>query len=163
MSVNKHRPHVYVLPEDDADRQVANGFLLEPTLLNNRIRVLEEAGGWNEVIERFCSIYATEMDRYPERRMILIIDFDGRLDRCDQARKRIPEHLLERVFILGAFNEPEDLRKELGSSYEKIGSAMARDCHDGTELIWRHPQLRHNSAEIERLRIDVRPILFLPA
>jgi hypothetical protein len=29
MSVNKYHPHVLVLPEDDANRQLANGFLLD--------------------------------------------------------------------------------------------------------------------------------------
>ena len=32
MSVNVYKPHVLVLPEDDADRQIANGFLLDPSL-----------------------------------------------------------------------------------------------------------------------------------
>ena len=31
MSVNKYQPHVLVLPEDDANRQLANGFLLDQT------------------------------------------------------------------------------------------------------------------------------------
>ncbi len=26
MSVNKYLPHVYLIPEDDADRQIADGF-----------------------------------------------------------------------------------------------------------------------------------------
>jgi hypothetical protein len=29
MSVNKYLPHVLVLPEDDANRQMANGFFLD--------------------------------------------------------------------------------------------------------------------------------------
>jgi hypothetical protein len=27
MSINKHLPHFLVLPEDDANRQIANGFI----------------------------------------------------------------------------------------------------------------------------------------
>jgi hypothetical protein len=162
MSVNRHSPHVYVLPEDDANRQVANGFILDPSILDHRIRVLEEAGGWKETLDRFVSIYAAEMDRFPERLMVLIIDFDGRTDRLDVARGRIPEHLTERVFILGALNEPEDLRREIGS-YETIGLAMAQDCREGTDVIWSHKELRHNGSEIARLRTRVRPILFASA
>lgn len=159
MSVNRHQPHVYVLPEDDANRQVANGFLLDPSLVDSRIRVLEEAGGWKETLDRFCSIYAAEMDRFPARFMVLIIDLDGKLDRLDLAKRRVPEHLADRVFILGALNEPEDLKRELGS-YETIGLAMARDCRQGTDAIWANQQLRHNAAEIARLRLEVSPILF---
>lgn len=159
MSVNRYSPHVYVLPEDDANRQIANGFLLEPSLADSRIRVLEEAGGWRETLDRFCSIYAAEMDRFPARFMVLLIDFDGRTDRLEAAKNRIPEHLTNRVFILGALNEPEDLRQELGS-YETIGLALARDCCEGTEVFWAHGMLQHNAAEIVRLRTQVRPILF---
>lgn len=159
MSINKYLPHVFVLPEDDANRQMVNGFLLDASLSDNRIRVLEEAGGWSETLDRFCSIYAAEMDRFPERLMVLVIDFDGKTDRLVIAKGRIPQHLAERVFILGALKEPEDLKRELGS-YETIGLAMARDCREGSNAIWAHEQLRHNAAEIARLYAQVRPILF---
>jgi hypothetical protein len=159
MSVNRYLPHVYVLPEDDANRQVLNGFLLEPSLFDYRIHVLEEAGGWVETLDRFCSIYANEMDRFPTRFMVLVIDFDGRPDRLELAKSRIPQHLLERVFIIGALREPEDLKPQLGS-YEAIGLGMARDCREGSNVIWGHEQLRHNAAEIARLRLQLRTILF---
>jgi hypothetical protein len=32
MSANKYKPHVVVLPEDDANRQLANGFLTHPVV-----------------------------------------------------------------------------------------------------------------------------------
>ncbi len=159
MSVNRHLPHVYVLPEDDANRQVANGFLLESALVDYRIRVLEEAGGWLETLDRFCSDYAPEMDRFPKRFMVLLIDFDGQSNRLDIVKGRIPPHLADRVFILGSLEEPENLRPTLGS-YETIGLSLAKDCRDGTDLIWAHKQLRHNVHELDRLRSHVRPILF---
>ena len=55
MSVNKYQPHVLVLPEDDANRQLANGFLLDQYLSTRKIQVLEEVGGWIQVLERFLS------------------------------------------------------------------------------------------------------------
>jgi hypothetical protein len=159
MSVNRYLPHVYVLPEDDANRQVLNGFLLDPSLVDYRIHVLEEAGGWVETLDRFRSVYAAEMDRFPARLMVLVIDFDGRQDRLELAKRRIPQHLVERVFVLGALREPEDLKPDLGS-FETIGLGMARDCREGTNVVWAHEQLRHNAAEVARLRVHVRPILF---
>jgi len=53
MSVNKYLPHVLVLPEDDANRQLANGFQLDVFLATRRMQILEEAGGWQEVLNRF--------------------------------------------------------------------------------------------------------------
>src|ERR1039457_1878906 len=160
MSVNKYLPHVYVLPEDDANRQMANGFLLDRSVSTRKIQVLEEAGGWNEVIERFCSVYASEMERYQTRFMILLIDLDNKPDRLAQAKNRIPQHLADRVFILGALTEPEDLRGDLGS-YEKIGLDAAHNCREDGTGIWAHELLCHHILELERLRAKVRPFLIV--
>lgn len=162
MSVNKYLPHVLVLPEDDANRQLANGFLLDDSLSNRRrsIQVLEEVGGWSEVLDRFKSDHIIAMERNANRFMILLIDFDGSQSRLKTARAAIPAHLIERVFILGAWSEPEDLRRAHLGSYETIGLAMAKDCRDDTDTTWGHELLRHNASELDRLRLEVRPILF---
>ena len=162
MSVNKYLPHVFVLPEDDANRQVANGFLRDQSLLTRRIQVLPEVGGWAQVLQRFRSDHVVEMDRYPNRFMVLLTDFDGKQERFTNAQAVIPAHLTERVFILGAFSEPEALRQANLGSYENIGLAMAKDCREETDKTWRHDLLRHNASELDRLREHVRPILFPP-
>ncbi len=159
MSVNKYQPHVLVLPEDDANRQLANGFILDPSLVTRKIQVLEEAGGWNEVLNRFRSDHIIEMDRYDKRFMILLIDFDDEEGRLDNAKAIVPDRLKDRVFILGTWSEPEALRQDLGS-YEAIGLEMAKDCREETATIWRHRLLQHNESELNRLRACVRPILF---
>ncbi len=42
MSVNRHLPHVFVLPEDGANRQLAKGFHLEVDWTRQRqMQVLE--------------------------------------------------------------------------------------------------------------------------
>jgi hypothetical protein len=159
MSVNKYLPHVLVLPEDDANRQLANGFQLDHGLKMRSMQILEEAGGWLEVLNRFKADHVPEMDRNPKRFMVLLIDFDGRQDRLSEANAAIPSRLRERVFVLGAWNDPEELRDHLGN-YEKIGAALARDCRDNSEETWAHRLLCHNAAELQRLRLQVRPILF---
>jgi hypothetical protein len=87
MSVNRYQPHVLVLPEDDANRQLANGFQLhvDPVRLR-RMQVLPVAGGWNEVLELFIADHVREMDLNTARFMVLLIDFDGNDDRLDDAR-----------------------------------------------------------------------------
>jgi hypothetical protein len=157
MSVNKHRPHILVLPEEDANRQLVNGFLLE--FQTHQVQPLREAGGWKKVLECFASDQVTGMEKYPNRLIILLLDFDGNGDGFDTAIAQIPEHLRDRVFILGAWTEPEDLRAVLGS-YETIGRAIAKDCRDGTNLTLGHSLLCHNKSQIARLRGHVQPILF---
>ena len=160
MSVNREKPHVHVLPEDYANSQLATGFLKDQSLRLNRIRVLPEAGGWTKVLECFQLNHIAALDRFPERFMVLLIDFDGRQERLTQARAVIPEHLTERVFILGVLSKPEALKQANLGSYEDIGLAMAKDCREKTDETWGHHLLRHNAGELDRLRERVRTILF---
>lgn len=161
MSVNRNRPHVLVLPEDDANRQLATGFQLAVDLNRQRqMQVLPVVGGWNDVLNRFRSEHITDLVRYPDRHMVLLIDFDGRADRFDQVRAAIPNDLTERVFILGSWAQPEALKHANLGSYETIGLALARDCRAGTDTTWSHELLRHNASELDRLRQRVRPLLF---
>ncbi len=160
MSVNQNRPHVLVLPEDDANRQLAKGFQLQvPPNRQRQMQVLPVAGGWTGVLKLFQSVHIGEMERNSHRFMVLLIDFDGRRDRLGDARARIPNHLSDRVFILGAWTKPEDLKKALGP-YETIGLGMAVDCREETNTTWGHPLFQHNASELDRLRRQVRPILF---
>jgi hypothetical protein len=161
MSPNKDKPHVLVLPEDDANRQLANGFHLEvPFTQQRQMQVLPVAGGWHRVLDLFQSTHAPEMDRHPHRFVVLLIDFDNQQgQRMQQARQRIPGHLIDRVFVLGASDEPEDLTT-LGS-FEEVGSRLARECRDGAEATWGNDVLRHNANELARLRHQLLPILFV--
>lgn len=161
MSVNRRMPHLYVLPEDDANRQLANGFVLDQSLDTRRIQILEEAGGWLEVIHRFESDYVHTMNKYATRFMVLLIDFDGRVERLDRIKNAVPAHLKERVFVLGSWTDPEALRQRLGP-YEDIGLKLAKDCRNHTSDVWAHELLCHNGPELERLRLRVRPFLFAP-
>lgn len=161
MSVNRKRPHVLVLPEDDANRQLANGFHLDlgQHISARQFQVLVEAGGWMKVLKEFLETHVAAMERNPYRHMILLIDLDNREQRLRCAKDQVPGHLTDRVFILSSLSKPEALRADLGPYYEAVGLAMARDCWEETNTIWGHP-LRHNSSELDRLRITVRPILF---
>ena len=154
MGVNRYQPHIHVLPEDDRDRQLANGFLLR--LLTRQVQVLDVAGGWRRVLEVFESEHVSELRRNPQRNMILLIDFDGKDDRLAQCKEKIPKELENRVFVLGPWTTPEDLRRGgRGSTYEEIGKAMAEDCLSGINGLWASELLQHNIGELTRLRGSV--------
>jgi|SRR5271166_3744757 len=160
MAVNKYQPHVLVIPEDEADRQLANGFLLDRSLFTRRIQILEEAGGWARVLDQFESDHIAGMEKWPRRFMVLLIDFDGNVGRLAQAKARIPANLADRVFVLGSLTNPEDLKHSFGRTFEEIGTALAEDCREDTNQIWGHNLLSHNATELDRLRRSVRPFLF---
>jgi hypothetical protein len=161
MSVNKYQPHVFVLPEDDANLQIANGFHVHvPWNRQRRMQVLPVAGGWVKVLDQFHSNHIDKMESNSARCLVLLIDLDGIEERLDEARAKIPAYLADRVFILSALTTPEALRQAKLGSYEEIGSAMAKDCREETESVWGHELLQHNKSELDRLRERVRPILF---
>ncbi len=161
MSPNKYKPHLFVLPEDDPNRQIANGFLLNPALNERAIQVLPVAGGWKKVRDKFKNVHVHEMERFSERSILLIVDFDNQGEkRLLDIRVEIPNSLTDRAFILGAKSEPENLRADLGMSFEDIGKALSKDCVDNTRTIWRHDLLIHNDTELDRLISFVKPFLF---
>lgn len=157
MSVNRNRPHVLILPEDDANRQIANGFHLET--YSNQFQVLAECGGWIKVLHCFERDHVGQMERFPERLMILLIDLDGRNERYQSIKDKIPARIADRIFVLSTLTEPEELKGDLGS-FEQIGRALAKDCREGKNQTWPHRLLQHNAEEVRRLNERVRPILF---
>lgn len=158
MSVNSYKPHVLVLPEDDANRQIANGFLLKVIKLRS-IQILTEAGGWTHVRDSFTSTHNAMMRRFPERLMVLLVDFDGSPTRVEEVMSEVDPAVKDRVFVLGSFQEPEDLKVALGS-FETIGKKLATDCSENTTQTWSHKLLQHNAQELARMNSTLRDILF---
>lgn len=157
MSVNSYLPHVFVLPEDDANRQIATGFVL--SFSTRQIQILKEAGGWASVRDGFALDHRSAMERNPNRFVVLLVDFDGNENRLQAMQAVIPDHLKDRVFVLGALSEPEALRQAGLGSYEDIGRALAEDCRTGADATWGHNLLQHNEGELRRLRRHILPIL----
>jgi hypothetical protein len=160
MSTNKYRPHVHILPEDAANRQIANGFLLNPLLdLDQRaVQVLRPAGGWGKVLQEFKEVHIPEMKKNSHRRIVLLIDFDDKLDRFCKITSEIPTDLRDRAFILGARSTPEKLKTAFGKTFEGIGSSIARDCAEETRTVWSHDLLKHNKTELDRMDSVVPPV-----
>lgn len=160
MSVNVYQPHVLVLPEDDANRQIVNGFLLVPALNHRAIQALPIAGGWAKVRDDFVASHVPPLRKYQNRHLVLLIDFDGLVDdRLQQFQQACPGDVRERVYLLGTRDEPEPLRKACGISLEKIGEQLGQACAADEPGLWTHEMLTHNQAEINRLIENVRPFL----
>ena len=160
MSVNKEKPHLFILPEDQANADLARGFQLHHAVTNRAIQVLNKAGGWRKVIDYFIQEEVPYMDRTPHRHMLLLIDCDGHPERIDEIRNDIPANLQDRVFVLGVLSEPEQLKSNVRGGYQAIGLRLADDCDGDTDVTWGHPLLRHNAAELERMKNKVKAFLF---
>lgn len=160
MSVNKYQPHILILPEDEANSDIINGFLLHPQINERSIQVLPYVGGWQAVLDKFTSNFVSTMRQYPNRWIVLLIDFDGKEDRLDYVKQQIADDVKDRVFILGVLSEPEELKGSLGKNLEAIGEILAANCAENTEGLWRHDLLKHNKKELERMISSVKPLLF---
>ena len=159
--MNKYASHVYVIPEDDRDRQLADGFVLHHQVKDSRIQVVPPAGGWAKVLDTFRNEYIPRLRDYPKSHVVMLIDFDDQVEaRTARFDKEIPEEFKARVFVIGSSDEPETLRKALGIGFEEIGKRLADDCAAGTAAYWGHEQLQHNDAERQRMVLSVRPFLF---
>jgi hypothetical protein len=162
MSVNSHKPHLLVLPEDDANRQIVVGFIQDARINARAIQVLPIAGGWRKVIESFANDHIAALQQYPGRRIVLLIDCDKDASRLDVIRTTcIPSDLQDRVFVLGVWSNPEKLKSHVKGGFEAIGKNLAQDCVDGTNTTWGHALLAHNQTELNRMKDLVNPFLFL--
>ncbi len=161
MSVNKYLPHVYVIPEDRANEQIANGFVLHDQVKANRIDVLPCAGGWSAVREKFTAEYIAHLRKFKDGYILLLIDFDDCYDtRRIAFDEAVPDDLKSRVFVVGSKESPEVLRRRLLLNLEDLGMALADDCYEGTTDVWSHEHLRHNDPDLQRLTETVKSILF---
>ena len=161
MGVNRYKPHVWVVPEDDACRQLANGFVLHPSLDAIPIDIKPAAGGWPKVLTKLSREYIIGLRDYALRHLVLLIDFDNNVEeRTKHFREQFPKDLYGRIYLLGSRSAPEPLRRDFGQSFEKIGQLLADDCANKTNASWGNELLRHNIPELDRLTTSVRNILF---
>ncbi len=152
MSANKYDPHLLVIPEDDANRQIMTGFNNHLDVNSRQIQIEPVAGGWLKALETFKSDHVRGMETLDKRHVLILIDFDGHPDRLERAREYIPENLGARVFVLGCLSEPEKVRSATGMSKEELGEALAEACLSGQSGVWNNAILAHNQEELEKMK-----------
>lgn len=161
MAVNKHKEHVWVVPEDDANRQIANGFNLHPALNDKCFGIGKSSGGWLKVLLELEQVHAKALRTITLRHLVLLIDFDSKVDeRAAKFKAATPPDVADRVYLLGTRSEPESLRTNTGLKYESIGKALADECASREPGLWSHELLKHNEHELKRLMAAVKPFLF---
>ena len=98
--MNKYAPHIYVIPEDDADRQLALGFIRHDKVNELRIKVMTPANGWPNVLRIFETEYIQTLRNYTQAHVVMLIDFDGHFEtRKAEFDQAIPDDLEARVGI----------------------------------------------------------------
>lgn len=99
-----------IIPEDDRYRQIANGFIRSlPDEYRKYFEIAPIAGGWKKALD---AVEDQQMDRYVNRHLLVLIDFDGEGD----VRQRAVDKALngkKRTFCLGPKDEAENLERSL--------------------------------------------------
>jgi hypothetical protein len=54
--MNRYTDHLYVIPEDDRDRQLAVGFRDHDQVKTSRMQLMPPAGGWWNVLATFTAL-----------------------------------------------------------------------------------------------------------
>jgi hypothetical protein len=159
--VNVYKPHVWVLPEDDRNRQLINGFINHPAIDEGQIYPLPVAGGWSAVLKEFEEVYIKKLRDFQKAHVVLLIDYDNKFDtRRLEFQSKMPADVMDRAFVLGCADEPEALKKATSLGYEEIGRLLANECETGTDHLWTHDHLRHNNDDRNRLAMKVKLFLF---
>jgi len=161
MSLNNYLPHLLVIPEDDANRDIVTGFINHVSVNSRKIKVENVAGGWKKASDKFVEEYAEPMrKKFDKRHVLILIDLDGNTSRLKDEQDKIPEDLKDRVFVIGSQITPEKLSANLGGmSKEKIGEALADECAGRDGTIWQSEMLAQNLPELERMRATIYPHL----
>lgn len=148
MAPNKYKWHLIILPEDDATRQIANGLSDSRDELENAVQVLKECRGWQHTLDDLAD---QNLQDYPERRVLLVIDFDKAEGRLDYIKKNeLVQEFHDRVFVIGSKFEAEDLKRALGLKFNKLGEKLGKECS-----AWDTPLLADCKSEICRLKSDM--------
>ena len=158
MAVNRYHPHILFLPEDSANSEILNGIQLSVHFDKQRqMQILPACGGWIKVKKKFEDDYIAYLNNNSTGYVVLVVDFDRDENRAEEMRKSVPLDVHDRVFVFGAWKEPEKIK--LGS-LEHIGRKLADDCVSGTSETWDHEAFQHNANELARFRETACEILF---
>jgi len=161
MSANRYQPHLLVIPEDDANREIVNGFRNHLSVKSRQVQVENVTGGWRKALDLLATEHADPMRKNQRRHVLILIDLDGQANRIEEAKRHLPEDLADRVFVMGSLETPERLAAALGMSKEKIGESLASECMGQDSNVWSHEQLGHNATELARMQASICPHLMV--
>ena len=77
MSANKYTHHLIVIPEDQAVRDIVNGFSTCLDANEKQFSVYDLARGWERGKETLLELSKGYMRKYSNSYAVLIVDFDG--------------------------------------------------------------------------------------
>jgi hypothetical protein len=159
MSPNLYQPHLLVIPEDKANQDIVNGFLLRVESNARQLQVLGLANGWLKGKDKILELSESRLREYEKAHALLLVDHDGDSARGSNIKDQISDDIKDRVFVIGVLTEPEEL-KSANQKYEQIGGLIADGCKDNNSDFWQHKLLVHNLEDVRRLSEAFHDLFF---
>jgi hypothetical protein len=125
------------------------------------MQIVAPAGGWLKALEKLRTEYFAVLERNLNCRVLVLIDCDQDPNRIVEAIGTMPEHLRERIFVLGTLRDPESLQSAMKMTLETIGEQIANECFEEEANVWKHPDLIHNQPEVASLKQSLFSAVFL--
>jgi hypothetical protein len=119
-------------------------------------------GGWSSVLEALGKEWLPYLERHSTAHVLLLIDFDNESGRRARFEQEVPAPVKARVFVVGSQDEPEDVKRDTGKTFEQIGFQLADECSRESYELWDSPHINHDAEERARLSTAVRAFLFTP-
>lgn len=157
--VNKFKPHLFIVPEDDADRQIAVGFQMHLEA-NGRMQIVDVAGGWLKVVNVIKDEYVPLLNNNPNTHVLGIIDCDKDADRIAEQLKTFPAGIRNRIFLLGVNENPQEFKRSTKMHFAQIGEKLADECYKDELDLWNHEMLSYSSIEALRAKNALRELVF---
>lgn len=158
-AVNKFKPHLFIVPEDEADERIANGFQLHLEVAGE-VQIMPAAGGWKKVINTILVEYVPILKSNGNAHVIGIIDCDNDSERIAKQLATFPADLRERIFVIGANANPEVFKNAVKMKFEQIGEKLAAECFSDQFELWNHEMLSYAAGEVVRAKNTLRTFLF---
>jgi len=153
LSVNRGKPYLLIIPEDDDDRAFAEGARGALPAMN--VKIVANSNGWPKIEKLLAGVYNKRLRANANEHLLILIDFDTKgQKRYDKVFGWVPEDVKDRVFIIGPEKEPKDLKKslKLKMSFWQMGDQLVSDCDEQQiNPLWDHDMLSHNKPEFRRL------------
>ena len=162
---------VVVYPEDAATKDLAVALTESKCgsvfKQNKTITVKRPCGGKDNAVE--TALKNCDLKRFPNRRIIILIDFDKCNTTLAKIKQKIPPEYVGKFFILGWTGEIEDLKSEVGcagTGFNRLAERLVDDCFPQCHGVWKRGEFAqmHESAcgsksECERLSEEILPLI----
>ena len=157
--MNKFKPHLFIVPEDDADRQIAVGFQMHLEA-KGEMQIVDVARGWLKVVGVIKDEYVPLLKNNLNSHVLGIIDCDKDVDRIAEQLENFPEDIRNRIFLLGVNENPQEFKRSAKMHFAEIGEKLADECYKDELDLWNHEMLSYSSSEALRAKDVLRELVF---